>query len=349
MKFDLEERLEAWVADELIAPTQADAIRSAERRRGGAGPTGTGERRISLLAEALGYLGAALAVVALGLLITDLWDQIEAWARVLVAGVVTVGTFGAGWALRGSEEPAVRRLVSLLWGATVVGTGFTVAVWLFEFTALDDRELWLPLSMVVLVVATALWSIRRTPLQHVAMYVGVLLTVGWGMNRVDTEFGPLFWGLAFLGVGLAWAALSWAELVTPRTAGLVVGLITVGWGAQIMAFDDDPVPGLVTAIVVAGVLVAVSIVERESLFLVFGAIGVFVFVPQLVFEWFGDTLGAPLVLLITGLLLIVGAVGAAKLKSEVIDSGDGAVARRSPDGTPDAPASAEPEHEEVGS
>jgi hypothetical protein len=105
----------------------------------------------------------------------------------------------------------------------------------------------------------------------------------------------------------------------------VVGLLTVGWGAQIMAFDDDPVPGLVTAIVLAGVLVAVSIVERQTLFLVFGAVGVFVFAPQLVFEWFGDTLGAPLVLLITGLLLIVGAVGAAKLKSEVIDStGDGA-------------------------
>jgi hypothetical protein len=94
VKFDLEERLEAWVADDLIAPTQADAIRSAERRRGSAGPTW--DRGAAHLAARGGprLPGAALAVVALGLLITDLWDQLEAWARVLVAAVVTVGTFG---------------------------------------------------------------------------------------------------------------------------------------------------------------------------------------------------------------------------------------------------------------
>ncbi len=48
-----------------------------------------------------------------------------------------------------------------------------------------------------------------------------------------------------------------------------------------------------------------------------GAVGIFVFVPQVVFQYFGDSLGAPVALLISGAVLIGGAVALSKLMGEI--------------------------------
>jgi hypothetical protein len=317
VRIDLEERLPVWVGDRLLEAEQADAILAAERRR--RSEAGRGEGRISLLAEALGYVGATLAIVAIGLIVSEFWDQLEPWARIGLSGLVTAATGIGGWVLRGSEEPAVRRLVSLLWAAMVAGVAFTVGLTVEEATELREENAVLVTASATAVAALIVYVARRTALQQLALLGSALVVLSSGVASLDTELSSAFWGLLFVGAGLAWAALAWGDLLPPRTLGLVTGLLVAGAGAQTMSFDTDPTLGILIGIGVAGLLVALSVIDRRTLFLGFGAFGLFVFVPQLVFEWFGDSLGAPFALLVTGLLLIVGAVGAARLKTEVID------------------------------
>lgn len=319
MKVELEERLPLWVEEQLLAPAQAEAILASERRHR---TSAEGGPRITLLAEALGYVGATLAIVAVALIVGEVWDQLEAWSRITLSALVTVGTAAGGYVLRGSAEPAVRRLVSLLWAATVAGVAFTVGIGLEELTSLDEETVVVGTSGIAAAAALGIYLVRRTALQQLALLLTSMTFLGSTLADLETDLSPDFIGLAFLGAGLAWAALAWGDLLVPRTLGLIAGLIVAGIGAQVMAFDDEPTLGLLLGVGVAAALVALSILDRRVLFLGFGAFGLFVFVPQLVFEWFGDSLGAPFALLVTGLLLIVGAVGAARLKSEVIDEPD---------------------------
>ena len=57
---------------------------------------------------------------------------------------------------------------------------------------------------------------------------------------------------------------------------------------------------------------------RPHLLLV-GAAGLFISVPRLVFELFADTLGAPVTLLAVGLLLILLAVGLARVRGLAVE------------------------------
>jgi di/tricarboxylate transporter len=52
-----------------------------------------------------------------------------------------------------------------------------------------------------------------------------------------------------------------------------------------------------------------------------GAIGLFLAVPQLVIEWFGDAIGAPATLLLVGVLLVLLAVGLGRARREVVGPG----------------------------
>ncbi|WP_028663188.1 DUF2157 domain-containing protein, partial [Saccharomonospora halophila] len=81
---DLTVRLDRWVAHGLLTREQADRILAAERAR----PTGIGEetgRTPSPVAEALGYVGGVLVLVAAGLVTGRYWAELGVTGRVSVA------------------------------------------------------------------------------------------------------------------------------------------------------------------------------------------------------------------------------------------------------------------------
>ena len=67
-----------------------------------------------MIAEVLGYVGGALAVVAALFLGAELWDELGPWPRVLLLGAVAVACLGAGAAL-GGRDGAPGRLGGFLW------------------------------------------------------------------------------------------------------------------------------------------------------------------------------------------------------------------------------------------
>ncbi len=314
MRVDLDRRLDDWVGAQLISPDQADAIRARERAAGG------GDSRLPLVAEALGYVGATLALTAVGILLGQYWDRFADLAQQLVAGLLTLLLLGAGWTLRERSHPAIQRLVSLLWFLGVSAFAWTVGLVAYRTAGIREAALGITVGAAVAVVGGVLWRLRSRSLQLIAMTAGVLTVAVSLLAAPDAYVGPLFFGVAVYGLGLVWALLGWGEVLTPSPTALVLGFLGLGVGAQIMAIED---PwwwiGSTVGIVTAGALVVGSVLTRRVLLLAFGAVGIFVFVPELIFRLFADTLGAPITLLVTGMLLVVAALGLARLKDEVTE------------------------------
>lgn len=102
-------RIDAWVAEGIISTEQAALIRDFEEAET------VPVRRISLAAEAIIYLGAALAIGAGFALLAETYSDLSRASKVgvpLAAGLIFLG---AGWPMRRSGEPAVQRLASVLW------------------------------------------------------------------------------------------------------------------------------------------------------------------------------------------------------------------------------------------
>ncbi|WP_007023164.1 DUF2157 domain-containing protein, partial [Saccharomonospora iraqiensis] len=96
---DLTARLDRWVAHGLLTREQADRILAAER----AGPTGSGEetgRTPSPVAEALGYVGGVLVLVAVGLVAGRYWSELGVAGRLSIAFGTAALLLAAGASLR---------------------------------------------------------------------------------------------------------------------------------------------------------------------------------------------------------------------------------------------------------
>jgi hypothetical protein len=109
-------------------------------------------------------------------------------------------------------------------------------------------------------------------------------------------------GLALLGIALTlWGRKSqafWFKLY--GLASLQFGFTNV----YLERFDDSALFGLFYLLVFLG-MVGLSLYFREVIFLVFGALGTYIYITKLVFDTFRDTAYFPLLLGAIGLSIIV--------------------------------------------
>lgn len=237
--------LERWVAGGLITRDQADRIVAAETE------AEQPEQRISLVAEALGYLGAALV----------------------------------GGRDRGAR-PGVERAV--------------------------DRR---PHRRAALYSALLLWA-RPEPLQHVAVYAGLVATA-MGAVAVAGGTDSLPYGLVLWPLGVAWALLGRRGVLRPMVLTHLLGVFSALSAAQVVVADYRGW-GLGLAIATTAVLFAASVALRAPIVLGTAVIGVFWFVPQSVLYFLGDALGVPLTLLVAGLVLLALAVALLPLRQRML-------------------------------
>lgn len=311
MRVELKDRLESWADEGIISLAQAEAIRAREEQRDAA------EGRSTLAAEAIGYLGAALAVVAGGLVVGRYWAQIEDWGRLTLAVTLAVVTFLAGWWIRERPGAAVARLVSLLWFATAAATAFAAGMVGFEMLELDPPVGSLVIGLSVTAVGGALYAIRRRSLQQIALLGGIVASAMAVLSLPDAEVDSLFYGLVAFAIGVAWFVLAAGDWLAPRATALVVGGLVAGVGLQVASVGRYAGTGITIALVTTAAVGVLSVVTRSRMLLAFGVAGTFVFVPRAVFHFFGDSLGAPFALFITGVVLIGVAVGSLRLRREL--------------------------------
>ncbi len=311
---DLITSLREWVAAGLISEDQATAIRSHE-----AAPAD--QRRVPLIAEVLGYLGGSLALIAAFILAGEFWPDLEAWARLLLVGAGTLAFLAAGWFIRDNENEAIHRLASFSWALGTVGVAFFFG--LLANDVLDTREETTALiaSASGLAIGYVLYRLSPRSLQQILLGGATVATALALLANID-EPPDEFYGLAIWGIGVAWLFLAWGNHLKPQVAGYALGSLAVVIGPQVMRFNDNAWPMLL-GLVTAGALLTVSVALRNTVLLGFGAGAIFIFVPQIIFEYFGDTIGVPLALFLTGVVLLGAALLVARLRTEVVAEPDG--------------------------
>jgi uncharacterized membrane protein len=297
------EDLDRWVGAGLIDPGTAEAIEQYEERR-------SSERGIGRGMEAMAYLGSALVLIAVSLLAIEFWDEIEPWGRLALSAGATTILVGVGWLLGRSEEPAVDRAQAFAWFLAPFGVALTVTVAATDLADLDSQDVFLYVASISFVAAVLLWWFRKSVLQVIAMGLGAYATVIASIARIDSAPDWAF-GLSFAAVGAAWLFLTWIGALRPRRTSYAIA----GIGLLLVSFPEAlempwPLVGLVAGVALMGV----SVLLEENVLLGLGVVGLFVYIPMTIFELFGETIGVPFALLITGLVLLGVVLGTLRLR-----------------------------------
>lgn len=308
--------VERAVQNGIISIDQAERMRALVPVAS-AGPVVTAPRGHlrAYVAEALGYVGAALVLVAGGVIAEQFWADLDAWAQVALLGVLTVVLLSAGAVTHGEPGTPLGRLSGFLWFAAVGATAGTAAALAGEVLELEEAAFAVAVSVPATVVAAVLWALRTRVLQEVAVFAGLVATSVSTLGLVDVSLDD-WGGLVVWSLGVAWLVLAWAEIVHPVRTGQVVGAVAVLIGPM-TAGGTAGRWGLVLGLVSAGALVAASVVTRETVLLGLGVLGLFVFVPRVVFQFFGEQLGAPVALLVSGSVLLGVALWIARTRRDL--------------------------------
>lgn len=339
MVHDLRERLDVWTDAGLLAPDQADAIARYEAER--PGPETAGQpsqeqpprpptRRV-LPAEAIGYVGAALAFSAIAWMLREVWIELTTFGQLALIGLLTVLLFGGGAALARSTSAPLQRLTSVLFLGGLVGAGWTTGILAFEVVGVRSEFGAVLVAATLAVLAVPLYLLRPRALpQVVALGAIVALTVTLLLLPALTP-DPWVFGLVLWAIGSGWLLASLGGYLPPTEISGVLGGSLALLGSLIAGTGFGAIAWwLGLGVLTAAALVGLALWRDTLHHLVVGSLGLFVLVPTLAFELFGDTIGAPATLLVIGLLLVALAVGLGRAGREI------RTARRS-EGPPAAP------------
>lgn len=299
---ELSRLLERWVARSIITADQAEQIRADAETAGYDDGGPPHPRPSSLVTEALGYVGGAIVLVALGLLTGTLWGDLSTGARLAIAGGVTAALLIAGAVVAGEPGGTASRLRTVLWlmGSAALATFLALVA---------DAFAWYTEGGVVFaaggtaLASAVLWWVHPRALQHLAVLVPVLVAAA-AAAQLLADPGYLA-GLALWGVGLAWAALARGGVLPPLRVGVPAGAVGAVVGA---ASVTDTAWGSVLALVTVVALAVAAVATRDLLLLAVAVVGTLV-VLGMVFDRLGAELweGA-LALLVAGLMLVAAAV-----------------------------------------
>lgn len=256
--------------------------------------------------EALGYVGAALTIGAVVVLL-----DVPDWPEPALAAVLAVSALVAGvgvWRLTPPRDDPGRRLAGVLGAVAVAATAGALAVALGPAATEGTRPGWeVVITVPALVVAVVVYRRHAHLLTHAAMGGAAAATcVALGQLVVgpsrafDTEQAVI--GTLLLAVAVAWIVASEAGRLPPSWLGTPAAGAVVYAGAAMASewFGGDDGEVLAT-LGVAVVATVVAVATSRLRVLVVGVAGLVVTVPMTFTEVLGWTATAT-----AGLLLPVG-------------------------------------------
>jgi hypothetical protein len=297
-----------WVSAGIITQEQADRIAAHERSRGTRQPTPLAAPP-SLLAEALGYVGGVIILVAAVLLATEFWDELGTAGRLIVVGAAAATMLVAGIAVPQRAGEQGQRLRAVLWaGATGAFAGF-VGMLTSDVFDMSENDVALTTTALTAAAALTLWWRRPTLLQHLVVVVALAATASATVARIsEADYLP---GAGAWAVGVGWFLLASDGRLRPRRFALAIGATIAVIGAQMTLPTDG---GIVLALATAAAVVTVAVVMTDLVLLAVGAVGLLLALPVTVQTWFGGAFAAPIALLGAGLVLVGAALWIARRK-----------------------------------
>jgi hypothetical protein len=315
---DVSAAIERWLADAIITAEQATQMRAdlpepAPPAGAHGGPPAPTPRtsRAALVTEALGYLGGVIIMVALGLVVGNLWDKMSVGVRLALVGIVTVLLLVAGALIPARLGATGARLRSVLWLASSAALAAFLALGASEWSGWRDEGVVTFAALGTALYSAVLWWAHRHLLQHVAVFAALLVGVGTAVSMLP-DVGALL-GLGVWGVSAAWFALAWGGLIPDRQVGMVLGAVGMVVGAATLV---DEGWGVVLALATVSALIGLALTFRDLYLLGIGAIGTLMVLPAIMGRYFPGALAPALALLCLGVLLVVAAVATTRRRGE---------------------------------
>lgn len=265
------------------------------------------------LIEVVAYVGAALVVAGIFLLLAQGWEDFSDTEQVIALGVITLilaiaGTVAATVGKPSRQDDTRRRLSSTLLTAFAIGLGLTMGRWMeIKFPTDFDEISWgvVTGSLLTLLAASLLYVVAPSAFGQVTI-LGSAMIATFALTPPMTDSSAFFVATTLLVVALIWLAL--AELGRLReqmiARALGVALAIVAAQHPVLEGSHSWYGYLLTCLVVilgvglyltkvawpyvAGVVIAITLV-----------------VPEVVTDWTNGSLGAVGGVLIAGVTLLV--------------------------------------------
>ncbi|HEX5615771.1 MAG TPA: DUF2157 domain-containing protein [Acidimicrobiia bacterium] len=249
------------------------------------------------LREFLWLLSTGATAGALAVVGVDGFDLDERGVALLTAGGAGVVSF-ALWQLRDRPLQHMTAFVSLTVVAAVSATYAADGSGLTGLAIFLVGALWLAASRFELVPP----QLVGAGLGVVGVFVGCVATSGtWAAVG----------GLLLVGSGAIGLAFAHRGAARPDTVWTALGALGALVGAAIVAGDWPDLAPLF-GLAIATTFVGIGVAQRErataGVQLALGIVGLFAFLPWAMLDLFGNALGPPAVLMITGAVLLAVAV-----------------------------------------
>ncbi len=306
--FDLNQQLETWLAEGIISPEQAEQMLRSATGSPQSPTEPEEERRIPIVTEILGYVGAALAIWAVLFLVSEYWGNLTDWAQASLFGALALVFFAAGRTLLDAAEPALTRLSGVLWAGSVFALGGALYVVFDPILGYSVDTTWTLIGAGLSVVGGFMLRRQMSVAQH-AVFFAAVMTAFVSVVHLGAEPEMFVYGFVVWGIGLTWILVSRSGVLQPLGTGMVLGAMAMLTGSQIAVGEGDIVSfGLVLGLATAALFATAGIVMREKLAIILGGIGIFWFVPQAMFHFFGETFGGMFGLFVTGVAIVALAI-----------------------------------------
>jgi hypothetical protein len=259
------------------------------------------QNHISLLTEAVGYVGTILVLAGASAAVGQHWRDIGTTGQLAILAVATLIFLGIGLLLRSSTEPASQRLTSVTWAVSVVAFAGSVAV-ATQSADLSGEATGLLITTTSTGYAAVLWAIHQHAIQQAVLFFGVVVsTVTIILNLVQEPDGWMI-ALPLWAIGVGWAAAGWWRRIDPWFIAVPLGLIVALIAPA--TIDQPSALRFGLGIATAGVVMALSVAVRFIPGLAMASVALLGYVIGAVTYYFGDTLGVPASLTIAGLLIL---------------------------------------------
>lgn len=257
--------------------------------------------RVPLLLEAVGYVGTILVMAGVIAAIGQQWEEIGTPGRLALLSVATLVFLGIGLLIRSSAEPAFQRLTSITWAASVAAFAGTIAV-INQFSDTSAKTAFVTIATTSTVYAVVLWLFHKHAIQQAVLYLGVLFSTASIISFAVHDLVAWMIAVPLWAIGMAWAAAGWWRRLTPWFVAVPLGLLV----ALIAPATIDEPTGLRFALGIgtAATIMAFSVVAKFTPGLAMASVALLGYVIRAVTYYFGDTLGVPASLSISGLVIL---------------------------------------------
>lgn len=292
--------LDRAVAEEIITAEQAAAIEALQPERAPLVQRGW----VPLYAEVFGYLGSILVAVAAISMVSRSWDDLNAFARLIVLGGAAVVLWGVGALVDEDVDPALWRLRSVMWLLSTAALAGFAAILAIDGFGWAGESVAVIAGTSVASVSAGLWRLQDRPAQHLTTVTGAAVAVGAGAAWAD---GAPAVGAGLWLLGALWVLGCLRGVLVPGFVALPVGAGLTLLGAGVTSGSWEGL-GSLFGLATAAVLLGLGAARGRFWLTGSGVVGLLIYVPSTATYYFADTIGVPLTLLVSGLVLLAAAL-----------------------------------------